>query len=332
MNWKAKTWKYNSSLSGAYSRTFENNDRLLKVCVVNHRKDPNEAEAYVIITDFGPYATVQPHQVYLAKHFNCVPKEKVETEIRMQKAIARECTKVHRKCVVPIIYNSDLLENVDPRQLGFHLYYVVEGSPGKKGYTPIEDTSRVFTEVTNATLYLIEMEKLQDVYTRLSSTFSKKQKQQEVLNKVLPLYARSLILLLADLGFLHNDYHLGNFMIDGTFAKTELYEIKCYVIDFGNARRLSTSEREEYESLVEEGDKMVFIYDKAPAVLKKKKDNIYKWLWQKNESDAVNEITVDEDDFVPLDTLLEHMPNTALRETYSKTATTLCRTVTVVKV
>ena len=140
------------------------------------------------------------------------------------------------------------------------------------------------------------------------------------------------MLFLADLGYLHNDYHLNNFIVEGKFEASVPQQVRCYAIDFSNARRLTREETAHYSSLATVNEKVGFLKHLSPATFKKQGVHNYKWLWQKEPSESMAEVTVDSSDVIPVDELLRYFPETRCVEEYTKNDVHVCRKKTLMRV
>jgi hypothetical protein len=174
------------------------------------------------------------------------------------------------------------------------------------------------------------MERIESLSKGLSRSYNKRMFAN--LDVATALHARSLVLFLADLGYLHNDYHLNNFIVEGRFEASMPQHIRCYAIDFSNARKLTREETEHYTRLSTVHEKVGFLKDLSPATFKKEGVKIYKWFWQKEPSESMAEVTVDSSDVLHVDDLLRYFPETRCTEVYTKNDVSVCKKKKVVRV
>jgi len=188
----------------------------------------------------------------------------------------------------------------------------------------------VYRELTRVNLYFIEMERIESMSKGLSRSYNKRMFAN--LDAATALHARTVVLFLADLGYLHNDYHLNNFIMEGKFEASVPQHVRCYAIDFSNARRLTREETAHYSSLGSVNQKVEFLKHLSPATFKKEGVQIYKWLWQKEPSASMAEVTVDSSDVIPIDEMLRYFPESRCVEEYTKNDVYICRKKSLLKV
>lgn len=316
--WNVEGWHFKEFADGVYSRHFTKENVFRKVCILHEKR----LENLIIITALRPRhkPTVDPIvDLYPKNRLFSVTKEDAIREVSLQKELACRCIQKSGKSLTPLVYESVVLEKINPSDYGILVYHESE-TQIDPSYKKASDIERYYKELTEVDLFMIDMEYVNG--NEINNLLGKN-------HKAVFKACRSLVYHAYTLGILYLDFHLPNFIM-----KRTAHGVQSYLLDFGSTRLLTENEQLSMKSHSEDDGLQYIIEEcrkKSPHIFSKRDNGKgYQWFWNDRSSDEPFSSKVESNlSLLPWITLTSPMPPSQC--TYHKTATHVCSVLSFLK-